>query len=87
LFHISVTEDEFALINNIGVWPSGCLIAPYYGKLTSDQIFTLSTPEAGAPAAAINSAANPAGNDGANGGTQRYWVFRLCPNVEFFIVI
>jgi hypothetical protein len=22
-FHISVTEDEFALINNIGVWPSG----------------------------------------------------------------
>jgi hypothetical protein len=68
-FHISVTEDEFALINNIGVWPSGCLIAPYYGKLTPDQMFTPSTPEAGAPGAAINSAANPAGNDGANGGS------------------
>jgi hypothetical protein len=35
-FHISVMEDEFALINNIGVWPSGCLIAPYYGKLMPD---------------------------------------------------
>jgi hypothetical protein len=68
-FHISVTEDEFALINNIGVWPSGCLIAPYYDKLTPDQTFSPSTPEAGAPAAAINSAANPAGNDGANGGS------------------
>jgi hypothetical protein len=65
--HISVTEDEFALINNIGVWPSGCLIAPYYSKLTPDEIFTPSTPEAGAPAAAINYAANPAGNDVANG--------------------
>jgi hypothetical protein len=39
-FHISVTEDEFSLINNTAVWPSGCLIAPYYGKLTPDQIFT-----------------------------------------------
>jgi hypothetical protein len=68
-FHISVTEDEVALINNIGVWPSGCLIAPYYGKLTPDQILTPSAPEAGAPAAAINSAAKPAGNDGANGGS------------------
>jgi hypothetical protein len=66
-FHISVMEDEYSLINITGAWPSGCLIAPYYGKLTPDQIFTPSTPEAGAPAAAINSAANPAGNDGANG--------------------
>jgi hypothetical protein len=67
-FHISVMEDEFAVINT-GVWSSGCFIAPYYGKLTPDQIFTPSTPEAGAPAAAINCAANPAGNDGANGGS------------------
>jgi hypothetical protein len=51
-FHISVTEDEFSVINNIGVWPYGCLIAPYYGKLTPDQIFTPSTPEVGAAAAA-----------------------------------
>jgi hypothetical protein len=56
-FHISVAEDEFPLIDDTGVWPSGCLIAPYYGKLTPDQIFT---PEAGAPDAASNSASNPA---------------------------
>jgi hypothetical protein len=68
-FHISVTDDEFALINNISVWPSGCLIASYYGKLTPDQTFTPSTPEAGAPAVTINSAANAAGNNGANGGS------------------
>jgi hypothetical protein len=65
-FHISVTEDEFSLINNTSIWPSGCLIAPYYGKLTPDQIFTTSTPEAGAPAVSIKSAA---GNDGADGGS------------------
>jgi hypothetical protein len=40
-FHISVMEDEFSLINNIGVWPSGCIIAPYYDKLMPDQTFTL----------------------------------------------
>jgi hypothetical protein len=68
-FHISVMEDEFSLINKTGVWPSACLITPYYGKLMPDQIFTPSTPEAGAPAVAIKSAADPAGNDGANGGS------------------
>jgi hypothetical protein len=62
-------EDEFSLINNTGVWPSGFLIAPYYGKLTPDQIFTPSIPEVGTPAAAINFAANPTVNDGANGGS------------------
>jgi hypothetical protein len=88
-FHISATEDEFALINNIGVWPSGCLNAPYYGKLTPDHTFTPNTPEAGALAAAINSAANPADDEGANGGSltstqtwptsvMRAWVVRLC---------
>jgi hypothetical protein len=68
-FHIFVTEGEFSLINNTGVWPSGCLIAPYYGKLMSDQMFTPSKPEAGAPVAYINTAVDPAGNDGANGGS------------------
>jgi hypothetical protein len=61
--------NEFSLINNTSVWPSGCLIVPYYGKFTPDQIFTPSTPDVGAPAAAVNSAANPMGNDGANGGS------------------
>jgi hypothetical protein len=68
-FHILVMEDDFSQINNTDVCPSGCLIAPYYGKLTPDQIFNLSTPEARAPVASINTVAEPAGNDGANGGS------------------
>jgi hypothetical protein len=68
-FHISVTEDEFPLINSTGVWPSGCLIVPYYGKLTPDQVFTACTPEAGNPAAGTNPAADSAGNDGAIRGS------------------
>jgi hypothetical protein len=59
-------EDEFPLINNTGVWPFGCLIALYYGKLTTDQVFIPCTPEVGDPAAGINPAADSAGNDGAN---------------------
>jgi hypothetical protein len=39
-FHISVVEDDFHLINNTGVWPSGCLIAPYYRRLDPDQIYS-----------------------------------------------
>ncbi|PNF20526.1 hypothetical protein B7P43_G05329, partial [Cryptotermes secundus] len=44
-FHITVTEEEFSLINDVGVWPSGCLIAPYYGKLAPDQVFTPAHPK------------------------------------------
>jgi hypothetical protein len=36
-------EDDFHLINNTGVWPNGCLIAPYYGRLNPDQIYTTET--------------------------------------------
>jgi hypothetical protein len=32
-FHVSVTEEDFPLINNVGVWPDGCLVAPFYGYL------------------------------------------------------
>jgi hypothetical protein len=39
-FHISVVEDYFNLVNNTGVWRSGCLIAPYYGRLNPDQIYS-----------------------------------------------
>jgi hypothetical protein len=37
-FHVEVTDDEFSLINSTDVWPIGCLIAPFYGKLTTDQV-------------------------------------------------
>jgi hypothetical protein len=53
LFHISVNEDEFPPINNTDAWPSGCLIALFYTKLTSDQVHSSSSPlkptNAGAP--------------------------------------
>jgi hypothetical protein len=37
-FHVSVSEDDFPLTNNSGIWPSGCLIALFYGYLSADQI-------------------------------------------------
>jgi hypothetical protein len=43
--------------------------APYYVKLTPDQIFNHGTPDAGAVPATGKSAVHPAGNDGANGGS------------------
>jgi hypothetical protein len=63
-FHISVKEDDFPLINDTGIWPSGCLIAPYYGKLMPDQIFTSVTPDAGVHPAP-SSSADPVSNDTA----------------------
>jgi hypothetical protein len=39
-FHISVVQDDFHLINNTSVWPSGCLIALYYGRLHPDRIYS-----------------------------------------------
>jgi hypothetical protein len=44
----------------------------YYYYYYPDQIYTPSAPESGAPSAAINSAANPAGNVEANGGSLKY---------------
>jgi hypothetical protein len=29
-FHISANEEYFPAINNTGVWPNGCLIAPFF---------------------------------------------------------
>jgi hypothetical protein len=49
-FHISVIEEDFPLINNTGVWPSGCIIAHFYGKLTSDQVYSSSAPPTSVPA-------------------------------------
>jgi hypothetical protein len=43
-FRVSVAEDDFHLINNTGVWPNDCLIAPYYRQLNPDQIYSSETP-------------------------------------------
>lgn len=42
-FHISVDERDFDLINNTNVWPAGCLIAPFFGKLKTEQHFVPAT--------------------------------------------
>jgi hypothetical protein len=39
-FHISLNEEDFPLINNTGVWPNGCFIALFYGKITTDQVYS-----------------------------------------------
>jgi hypothetical protein len=46
-YHVLVLEDEFPLINNTGVWPTGCLIAPFSGKLTPDWVYSHNTPVIG----------------------------------------
>jgi hypothetical protein len=65
-FHISVVEDDFHLINNTGVWPSGCLIAPYYARLNPEQIYSASSRPA-SPAAGVSTLdpiGGPANSDG-----------------------
>ena len=48
-FHVSVAEDDFHLINNTGVWPNGCLIAPFYGRLSPEQIYSVEESEISRP--------------------------------------
>jgi hypothetical protein len=43
-FHISVNEEDFPSINNTGVWPTGCLIAPFSGRLNPKQIYSPEAP-------------------------------------------
>jgi hypothetical protein len=61
-FHVSVLEDEFPLINNTGVWPAGCLIAPFYGKLTPDMIYSPSAPVIGDKCLTSDSNQEPGGS-------------------------
>jgi hypothetical protein len=56
-FHISVNEEDFPPINNTAVWPNGCLIALFYGKLTSDQMYSSSAPLISVPAVAFSDVA------------------------------
>jgi hypothetical protein len=48
-FHVSVNEDDFPLINNTGVWPNGVLVAPYYGRLSPEQIYCAEAPARSRP--------------------------------------
>jgi hypothetical protein len=40
-FHVSVTEDDFPLVNESGAWPTSWLIAPFYGQLSPEQVYAL----------------------------------------------
>nr|CAD7586086.1 unnamed protein product [Timema genevievae] len=46
---LTVKEDDFPMINISDIWPSGCLIAPYYGKLLPEQIVCEESPCVSAP--------------------------------------
>ncbi|GBM10009.1 hypothetical protein AVEN_185294-1 [Araneus ventricosus] len=37
-FHIDVYENDLKQLLDATVWPEGCLIAEFYGKLRNDQI-------------------------------------------------
>jgi hypothetical protein len=37
-FHVSVAEEDFPLINIVGVWPDGYLIIPFCGLLHPQQV-------------------------------------------------
>lgn len=39
-FHVLVNEEDFSLINNTGIWPNGCLIASFFGRLNLEQIYS-----------------------------------------------
>jgi hypothetical protein len=65
-FHILVGEDDFHLINNTGVWPSGYLIAPFFGRLNLDQIYSAlsSSSRPSSPGAGVSSLDPKGGSDG-----------------------
>jgi hypothetical protein len=58
-FHVSVPEDDFQLINNTEVWPNGCLIAPFYGRLNPDQIYSDQTQSTSRPPSPVAGAPRP----------------------------
>jgi hypothetical protein len=92
-FHISVTEDDIPLIHNTGVWPDRCLIAPFYGRLSPDQILNSDshiTPRSPSPGATSSLAAPTSGpvalTDEAHGGSATsYLTVKYCDgNVRDF---
>lgn len=37
-FHVSVEEQDFDAVSNTELWPEGCLIMPFYGRLLPNQV-------------------------------------------------
>lgn len=48
-FHVEVLEADFVKIDNVTVWPDGCLMKPYRGRLKSDVVVSPNPPGDGTP--------------------------------------
>lgn len=40
-FHIEVAENDFPLVNNSTIWPSGVLVKEFFGRLTPEKCFKI----------------------------------------------
>lgn len=74
-FHILINEQGLPWVNNMGVWPSGCLTAPFYGQFNPNQIYSpevsniLVAVVPAPPRDKMNKCVNPKGDDGTNGSS------------------
>jgi hypothetical protein len=72
-FHILINKQDFPSVNNMGVWPSGCFTAPFYGQFNHNQIYSpevsniLAAVVPAPPRDKMNKCVNPNGEDGTNG--------------------
>jgi hypothetical protein len=67
-FHVLVNEDDFPLVNNIGVWPNGCLIAYFFGRLSPDQIHSPEAPTVSVSSKQTTETSLACSSDAAAGG-------------------
>ncbi|KAL1453549.1 hypothetical protein WDU94_009881 [Cyamophila willieti] len=37
-FHVQVSESEYGKVDDVNIWPSGCMIKPYRGRLLPDIV-------------------------------------------------
>ncbi|GBN74085.1 La-related protein 7 [Araneus ventricosus] len=38
-FHVEVFESDFHLLSDASIWPEGCLVTEFFGRLKEDQIY------------------------------------------------
>jgi hypothetical protein len=76
-FHISVNEQDFPSVNNVGVWSNGCLTVPFYGQFNPNQFYSpevsniqvLVSVVPAPPRDKMNKCVDPKGDDGTNGSS------------------
>jgi hypothetical protein len=57
---------KMSLINNAGVWPDGCRIAPFYGRLNPEQVFFSVNSASGDPSVQSDLLIKPGGGGGGD---------------------